>query len=285
MSSFSILQIFFQELSHSVRFLSFQTLALSLGRRSFPKCGCKGNDYFLICKYFAIFFRYFFNIFQKRILYLYLLYEAIYFTSHVCCCKRINAYFCRRMELRNINIEERIKSARENFRAGYNCAQSVVLAYRDIMPLDAETAAALSSAFGGGMGRMREVCGAVSGMAFVAGMISPATDPTNMAARKANYALIQKFADEFRAENGSIVCRELLGLVPKAAAPTTEAGGTSTYTASATQKGTSSTSAQNGVLHESPMPSARTEEYYRKRPCEEYVATAARIVGEYLAAH
>jgi len=173
------------------------------------------------------------------------------------------------------DIEKRIKSARENFRAGYNCAQSVVLAYRDLRSLDEETAAALSSAFGGGMGRMREVCGAVSGMAFIAGMISPATNPKNMAERKENYALIQKFAEEFRLENGSIVCRELLGLVPKPTASTERTNAASN----------SATASQNSGTQESPMPSERTTEYYRKRPCEEYVATAARIVGEYLAKH
>lgn len=167
-----------------------------------------------------------------------------------------------------LDIERRVRLARENFRNGYNCAQSVVLAYHDLWALDRETAAASMSAFGGGMGRMREVCGTVSGMAFLAGMISPATDPKNMAARKENYALIQNFAGKFREMNGSIVCRELLGLVPKNPQPAADGSG----------------SRQAAVGIESPAPSERTAEYYRKRPCEEYVADAARIVGEYIAA-
>lgn len=148
-----------------------------------------------------------------------------------------------------IDIDERAERAREYFRSGYNCAQSVVMAYCDVFELDPTLTAKLTSAFGGGMGRMREVCGTVSGMALLAGMISPADNPADMEARKRNYALIQEFAGEFRLKNGSIVCRELLGL---------------------------------GRTKESPMPSARTPEYYRKRPCTEYIADAAKIVGAYL---
>lgn len=155
----------------------------------------------------------------------------------------------KQLEKMKIDIEERVQRAREYFRSGYNCAQSVVLAYCDVFGLDPAFAAKLTSAFGGGMGRMREVCGTVSGMAFLTGLISPADNPSDMEARKRNYALIQELAGEFRQRNGSIVCRELLGL---------------------------------GRTQESPMPSERTAEYYRKRPCAEYVADAARIVGEYL---
>ncbi len=149
-----------------------------------------------------------------------------------------------------IDVEARAEAARANFLAGYNCAQSVVMAYADVAGIDREFAAKVSASFGGGMGRMREVCGTVSGMSMLAGFISPATDPSDMAQRKANYALVQEFAGKFRAENGAIVCRELLGL-----------------------DGTQS----------SAQPSERTPEYYRRRPCADYVASAARIVGEYLA--
>ncbi len=151
-----------------------------------------------------------------------------------------------------INIEERVERARNYFTAGYNCAQAVAMAFDDIMDMDVNMVARTAAPFGGGMGRMREVCGAVSGMTLVAGAISPSIDPKNMDERKANYALVQNFAAQFRAENGDIVCRRLLGLEP------------------ATESS------------ETAMPSERTAEYYRKRPCVEYVATAARIVAEHL---
>lgn len=157
------------------------------------------------------------------------------------------------MENIEINIEEREARAREYFTSGYNCAQAVVMAFSDIMSLDEVGAARIAAPFGGGMGRMREVCGAVSGMTMVAGAISPATDPKNMVERKNNYALVQHFAAMFREQNGDIVCRRLLSLEPREESA------------------------------ETAMPSQRTAEYYKKRPCVEYVATAARIVATYLA--
>ena len=157
--------------------------------------------------------------------------------------------------MKEFNIEERVEKAKRLFKeGGYNCCQAVVLAYNDLFGLDDETAAAVSSGFGGGMGRMREVCGAVSGMTMLAGLMKPASDPSVKDWRTANYALVQKMAGEFRDMNGSIVCKELLGLVPMG----------------------SGTPAPK----ESPEPSDRTPEYYKKRPCEELVGRAARIVGE-----
>lgn len=153
----------------------------------------------------------------------------------------------------DIDIEERATRAVGYFKSGYNCAQAVVMAYDDVMDLSVEALAKIAAPFGGGMGRMREVCGTVSGMTFIAGAICPAINPQNLEERKANYALVQHFAERFRQENGDIVCRRLLGLEPMA------------------------------ERSETPMPSQRTEEYYRKRPCAEYVASAARIVAEYLA--
>lgn len=154
-----------------------------------------------------------------------------------------------------IDLEERVEKAGRLFKeGGYNCCQAVVLAYCDVFGLDEKTAASLASGFGGGMGRMREVCGAVSGMTFLSGLISPADNPSIKTARTANYALVQEMAEEFRKINGSIVCRELLGLVPM---------------------GSGAVAAK-----ESPEPSERTAEYYKKRPCEEMVRIAARIVGE-----
>ena len=165
-----------------------------------------------------------------------------------------------------INIEERVEKAKRLFKeGGYNFCQAVVLAYNDVFGLPDDTAAALSSGFGGGMGRMREVCGSVSGMVMLAGLLEPATDPKNMAVRTANYALVQEVAGEFKAINGSIICRELLGLSPMGA--------------SATQ----SSSDIHGIP-ESPAPSERTEAYYKKRPCEEMVGISARIIGEKIAA-
>ena len=157
-----------------------------------------------------------------------------------------------------MNIDERVEKAKRLFKeGGYNCCQAVVLAYNDVFGIDDQTAAAVSSGFGGGMGRMREVCGAVSGMVMLAGLIRPATDPTVKEWRTANYALVQEMTGEFKAINGSIVCKELLGLVPMGSS--------------------------QQVPKESPEPSDRTPEYYKKRPCEELVGISARIVGEKIA--
>jgi C_GCAxxG_C_C family probable redox protein len=125
----------------------------------------------------------------------------------------------------------------------------VALAYADITKLDEEMVAKITASFGGGMGRLREVCGAVSGMAFLASFISPCPSADNAEAKKANYALVQEFAEQFRQQNGNIVCRSLLGLeCPK----------------------------------DEPTPSPRTAEYYKKRPCVEMVRSAATLFGEYL---
>lgn len=139
----------------------------------------------------------------------------------------------------------RPEQAYENFLTGYNCCQSVAVAYADLLGLSSEMAARLSSGFGGGMGRLREVCGAVSGMVFVASALKGYSDPKDNAQKKELYALVQKLAGEFERENGSIVCRELLGL---------------------------------SVKKEEPTPSERTEGYYKKRPCPELVRMAAEIL-------
>lgn len=139
----------------------------------------------------------------------------------------------------------RPERAYENFKSGYNCCQSIAVAYADLLGLSSEMAARLSSGFGGGMGRLREVCGAVSGMVFVASALKGYSDPKDNAQKKELYALIQKLAGAFERENGSIVCRELLGL---------------------------------SVKKEDPTPSERTEGYYKKRPCPELVRMAAEIL-------
>ena len=152
----------------------------------------------------------------------------------------------------NLDKEARAESARAYFKQGYNCCQSVALAYADLIGMDKDAVAALASGFGGGFGRLREVCGCVSGMTMVAGAVLPSTDPGDSGRKTENYALVQRLAGKYAEENGSIICRELLGLSGKSTSP------------------------------ESPAPSARTGEYYRKRPCPELCACAARIIAEEL---
>ena len=139
--------------------------------------------------------------------------------------------------------------AEEYFRQGYNCAQSVLLAFSDLTGLDGDTALRLSSSFGGGLGRLREVCGAVSGASMVLGLLKGYSDPDDREAKKAHYHLIQELARRFREEHGSIVCRELLSGVQK-----TDGGD----------------------------PEERTAAYYRKRPCPELCRRAAQLVDEML---
>lgn len=142
------------------------------------------------------------------------------------------------------------QKARDLFKQGFNCAQAVFLAFNDRMGLDEATALKLSSSFGGGMGRLREVCGAVSGMFMVIGVLYGYDDPADRGGKTEHYRTIQALAEKFRDENGSIICRELLGL----------GGGAS-----------------------APVPEARTETYYKKRPCADMVESAARITEAYIA--
>ena len=137
------------------------------------------------------------------------------------------------------------EKACKNFKDGYNCAQSVLLAFSDIVGTDKETSLKLSSSFGGGMGRLREVCGAVSSMFMVAGILKGYTTPNNDEIKGAHYALIQELAKEFESKCGSIICRDLLGL-PEGA--------------------------------DSPVPSKRTEQYYKERPCENCIKIASEII-------
>ena len=147
---------------------------------------------------------------------------------------------------------ERGERARDFFLQGYNCCQAVLLAFSDILEAEELASEALlktvGSGFGGGFARMREVCGSFSGCTIMAGFISPATTP-GMEERKTNYALVQEMAASFRERNGgSIVCGELLGLRER--------------------------------KPEGPVPSERTEEFYKKRPCPEIIRNAAVIVAE-----
>ena len=138
--------------------------------------------------------------------------------------------------------------AGELFLAGYNCSQSVVVAFCDLTGLSEEFSAKLSSSFGGGMG-IRNVCGAVSGMLTVAGLLYGYGAPDD-AAKKAHYTLVQALAGQFRDEHGSIICREILKNPPS-----------------------------------DPNPTPRTAEFYKTRPCARMVMTAARILDEYIALH
>lgn len=112
--------------------------------------------------------------------------------------------------MKDFDLEERVNRAVQNFEAGYNCAQSVFLAYSDIFELDMETAKKMSVSFGGGVGRMREICGTVSAMAMLAGFKYPVQDISDQEARTRNYAMVQKMADMFKEKNGTIICRNLL---------------------------------------------------------------------------
>lgn len=156
----------------------------------------------------------------------------------------------------------RARRAMELFRQGYNCAQSVFLAFEDYYEIDRSTALKLSSSFGGGMGRLREVCGAVSGMFLTVGMLMGYDAPDDYKAKKEHYERIQYLAGQFKAVNGSIVCRELLER--QAQAQKTDKNIPIAVTTD-------------------PSPELRTPEYYKKRPCPELVGIAAAIVEEYLA--
>ena len=138
----------------------------------------------------------------------------------------------------------------ELFVEGYNCAQAVAAAFGDLTGLDEKTAAKMASCFGGGMGRMREVCGAVSGMLLVAGILYGYDDPKATKEKRDLYAQVQAMAGQFRQELGSIVCRDLLKNPPS-----------------------------------DPNPTPRTEQFYKERPCARMVATAARIMDAFIEEH
>jgi len=141
------------------------------------------------------------------------------------------------------------ESAVKLFKSGYNCSQSVFAAFSDITGLEKEYALKISSGFGGGMGRMREVCGTVSGMCMVISMLFGSYPPENTSAKSRLYSMVQEVSEEFHRRNGSIICRELLGL---------PAG------------------------NDSPVSPERTPEFYRRRPCAEYVQIAADILDEFI---
>lgn len=141
------------------------------------------------------------------------------------------------------------RKARDLFREGYNCAQSVVGAFHEEMGLSLSEATRLASSFGGGMGGLRETCGAVTGMFLVAGMLMGYDDPADYDGKKAHYARIRQLAEQFRQKHDTLVCRELLRSLPE-------------------------------KLQKDPQP--RTEQYYKVRPCVRFVETAAELLDEML---
>ena len=156
--------------------------------------------------------------------------------------------------MEKINHAEKAKSL---FESGYNSCQAVLCAYADELGLDETTAIKIASSFGGGMGRLREVCGAVSGMFMVCGLRDGYTNIDGVNAHEekmSHYERIQELARKFINENGSIICRELLGLAPK----------------------------KSSLDMDSPVPEKRSDEYYKKRPCAELVAMAASFLEKEL---
>lgn len=143
----------------------------------------------------------------------------------------------------------RREMAMANFMKGYNCSQSIVLAFSDLLPVDEELLSKMASSFGGGMGRLREVCGSVSGMFMVAGFLYGYDGPETGQVKADHYARIQELAHRFEEQHGSIICREMLGL---------------------------------SVRHDDPTPEARTNEYYKKRPCAEIIGDAAEILEQFI---
>ena len=136
----------------------------------------------------------------------------------------------------------------ELFKEGFNCSQSVFVAFAHKFDIDEDTAKKISAGLGGGIGRLREVCGAVSGAAMVIGSLASATEGADVENKQKNYELVREFAKRFTEENGSIICRELLGL--------------------------------DEQTKETAKPESRTAEYYKKRPCVELVECAAQILEE-----
>lgn len=145
---------------------------------------------------------------------------------------------------------ERTIYAAELFLKGYNCAQAVTMAFSDLLELEEAYCAKMASSFGGGMGRLREVCGAVSGMLLVAGLLYGYNSFDDDEKKKAHYTLVQELAGDFRDKVGSIVCRDILKDPPS-----------------------------------DPAPSPRTAEYYAQRPCVRMVMLATEIMEDYIAAH
>jgi len=149
-----------------------------------------------------------------------------------------------------MDIEQRVLKARELFMSGYNCSQAVFCTYADVYGLSDKMALRLSASFGGGVGRLREMCGACSAMAMLEGLQSGATEASDADGKQANYKNVQALLGQFKEQNGSYICSELLQLRKGAPTP--------------------------------PTPDLRTAEYYKQRPCLLMVESAVRIYGKRL---
>lgn len=158
------------------------------------------------------------------------------------------------MEKKNIDVEARAARAASLFKEGFNCAQSVAAAYHDIYDTDEAFMLRAAASFGGGIGRMRETCGAACGMFLLAGLETGSATPHDNAGKSANYATVQQLAGEFVRRNGALRCADLLGLSNEARS---QAGS-------------------------QPQAEARTPQFYAKRPCLKMVEEAARIYGDFL---
>lgn len=150
---------------------------------------------------------------------------------------------------RKMNSKTYEDRAEELFRQGYNCSQAVIGAFAETLGMDFDTAVKMATPFGGGLARLRHVCGGVSGMAMVCGMVHGNTEPRNAVAKKQNYELMREMVAVFEEENGTIICREALGLTVDA--------------------------------KESATPESRTDAYYQRRPCIRMIRSAARIAAMY----
>ena len=151
-------------------------------------------------------------------------------------------------------LDERVDRAVDNFMQGYGCCQSVVAAFADLYGLDDTLAKKIAAGFGGGVGRLRMMCGAVSGIVMLVGLDCGQTEGSDREGKSACYKVVQDLLAKSKAENGSIICAEILGLEGHEKAA-------SSYVAS-----------------------ARTAEYYKTRPCAAKVESAARIFANYLKA-
>ena len=149
-----------------------------------------------------------------------------------------------------MNNEERIEKAVALFKEGFNCSQSVVAAFADQYGFTHEQALRMSASFGGGIGRMRETCGAACGLFMLVGLETGAVEGADRDGKARNYAVVQELAEEFKRRNGALKCADLLGLSKKEPVVST--------------------------------PEARTAQYYAKRPCVKMVEEAARIWCEFL---
>ena len=149
-------------------------------------------------------------------------------------------------------LELRVQRAVDNFMAGYGCCQSVVAAFADLYGMDENMALRVAAGFGGGVGRLRMMCGAVSGIVMLVGLDCGATEGSDREGKSQCYKVVQELLAQSREQNGSLICAEILGLKGHEKAP-------SSYVAS-----------------------ARTAEYYKVRPCAAKVESAARIFAEYL---